>query len=168
MARVYTKIGDVFSVQVDSCNKKYFQFVAIDLLQLNSDVIRVFKKIYPNHKNPDISQIVNEEVSFYAHCVTKLGVKMKFWEKVGNIDEIGDPTCILFRDTNDYGSVVGEEPVKVSHNWYVWRINDEDFTKVGKLEGDNKKAFVGIVINPVGIVEKMKGNRYPINYPDFE
>jgi len=40
--RIVTKIGDIFSVVLDNGNKKYFQYVANDLTQLNSDVIRSF------------------------------------------------------------------------------------------------------------------------------
>jgi len=168
MARVNTKIGDIFSVKVDDCNKKYFQLVAFDLLQLNSDVIRAFKKVYPLDVTPELSEIINGEVEFYTHCVTKLGLKMNLWEKVGNAVEVGDPTNVLFRGTNDYGSVVGEDPIKISDRWYVWHINDKDFTRVGKLEGENQKSYIGIVINPLGVIELLKGNKYPINYPDFE
>ena len=39
MVRVVTKIGDVFSVKLDNEVKKYFQLIAFDLTQLNSDVI---------------------------------------------------------------------------------------------------------------------------------
>jgi hypothetical protein len=48
MARIRTKIGDVFSVPLDNINKKYFQYIPNDLTQLNSDVIRAFVKRYPN------------------------------------------------------------------------------------------------------------------------
>ena len=168
MARKNTKIGDVFCVEVDESNKKYFQLVAFDLTQLNSDVIRAFKRTYPLNASPDLSEVVSDEIEFYAHCVTKFGLKMKLWETVGNTAEVGDTSQILFRDTNDYGSKVGEEKIKVSHNWHVWYINDENFTHVGKLEGRNKDSHVGLVINPLGIVELLKGNKYPINYPEFE
>jgi len=161
--RANTKIGDAFSVAIDDNSKKYFQYVVSDLAQLNSDAIRAFKKVYPINANPDLFEIVNDEVEFYADCVTKLDLKMKLWEKVGNIAEIGNTTQILFKDTNDYGSKVGEEPIRVSRNWYVWRVNDKDFTRVGKLEGENRKADIGIVMNPLGIIELLKGNKYPIN-----
>ncbi len=85
MAKTNTKIGDVFSVKIDGSSKKYFQLVAFDLTQLNSDVIRAFKIMYPLNANPDLSEIVNGEVEFYAHCVTKLVLKMNYWEGVGNI-----------------------------------------------------------------------------------
>jgi len=168
MTKANTKIGDVFSVRINNTSKKYFQYVISDLTQLNSDVIRVFKKVHPIKSNPDLSEIVSGEVEFYAHCVTKLGLKMNLWKKVGNTNEVGNTTDILFRDTNDYGSKVGEKPIRVSQNWHVWRINDKDFTRIGKLDGENKKAYIGIVMNPLGIMEILKGNKYPINYPDFE
>ena len=166
--RVSTKIGNVFFVKIDENSKKYFQLIAYDLTQLNSDVIRAFKKTYSINDNPDISEIINGEVEFYAHCVTKWGLKLGYWEKVGHIKEVGTLNHILFRDTNDYGCKIGEEPVKVSNKWYVWHINDENFTRVGKLIGKNRKAYMGLVVNPLGIIELLKGNKYPIFYPDFE
>jgi hypothetical protein len=166
--RVITKIGDVFSVRIDENSKKYFQLIAFDLTQLNSDVIRAFKKVYPVDENPDLSEIINGEVEFYAHCVTKWGVKMDLWGKVGQMKEIGSLDHILFRDTNDYGYKIGDEPIRISKNWYVWHINDKDFTRVGKLKGKNREAYIGLVVNPLGILELLKGNNYPINYPNFE
>ena len=73
---------------------------------------------------------------------------MNLWKKVGNISDVGKIDDILFRGSSDSGSKVGEENVKVSERWYVWRINDKDFTKVGKLKGENRKADIGIVVNP--------------------
>ncbi|MFH4275952.1 hypothetical protein WAJ11_20270, partial [Acinetobacter baumannii] len=84
MKRKNTKIGDIFVVKVDNDKKKYFQLIAFDLTQLNSDVIRSFKKVYPLEADIDLLEIVNGEVEFYAHCVTKFGLKMNLWEKVGN------------------------------------------------------------------------------------
>ena len=97
MKRKNTTIGDIFVVKVDNDKKKYFQLIAFDLTQLNSDVIRSFKKVYPLEADIDLLEIVNGEVEFYAHCVTKFGLKMNLWEKVGNTSEIGDISNILFR-----------------------------------------------------------------------
>lgn len=167
MARITTKIGDVFSVKVDDSHKKYFQLIAFDITQMNSDVIRAFEKAYSIDINPELSEIIKEEVHFYAHCVTKLGLKMGYWESVGNIRDIGTTENILFRDTNDYGSKPGEQ-IKVSHNWYVWKINDNDFTRVGKLKGENRNAEIGIIISPDSIVYRMQTGKYDFVYPDFE
>jgi len=138
------------------------------LTQLNSDVIRVFKKRYAIGENPTVSEVIQDEVDFYAHCVTKAGIKMGYWEKTGYTKEVGALNHILFRGTNDYGTKRGEEPIKISENWHVWHINDDDFTRVGKLVGENRKAYIGLVINPLGIMELLKGNQYPPMYPNFE
>jgi hypothetical protein len=168
MQRVIVKKGDIFFVKINDTSKRYFQYITNDLKQLNSDIIRCFKKIYPIEDNPNLDEIIKDEIFFHVHCVVKLGVKLGCWEKVGNIDDVGKFEHILFRDTNDYGIIKGQEHVKISNNWYVWRINDPVSKKVGKLEGEYRKAEMGMVINPLGMIELLKGNKYPINYPDFE
>ena len=103
MARVYTKKGDVFCVKINETHKKYFQLIAYDLAQLNSDVIRAFEKEYSLDSNPSIDEIINDNVTFYAHCVTKFGVKLGLWDKVGSSKDVGDISKILFRHPDDYG-----------------------------------------------------------------
>ncbi len=167
--RVVTKIGDIFSVEIGKRSQKFFQLIAFDLTQLNSDVIRAFKYEYQIDTLPDFSEIVKGEVEFYAHCVTKWGVKLGYWEKVGKSSDVGKLDHILFRDTNDYGHAPGEEPVKISTRWYVWHIGDSEFTRVGKLKGENRKAEIGLVINPASIVHRMNTGEYDFPfYPGFE
>ncbi|TWI98620.1 hypothetical protein JN11_02808 [Mucilaginibacter frigoritolerans] len=167
MKRVSTKIGDVFSVKVDTDNVKCFQLIAFDLYQLNSDVIRVFDEVYPIGSIPDLSVIVKSEVAFYAHCVTKFGTKMGLWEKVGNTTDIGETSHIIFRGTSDYGTKRGEEPIKISRNWYVWRLGDLQTVRVGDLEGVNRKAEIGLVMTPYDIVDRIKTGNYHGFYPGF-
>lgn len=57
MKRVVVKKGDVFFVKINDTSKRYFQYITNDLKQLNSDVIRVFKTIYPLDDNPDRSDM---------------------------------------------------------------------------------------------------------------
>lgn len=161
MARANTKIGDVFSVKIEASYKKYFQLVAFDLTQLNSDVIRAFKKACPVNAHPDLSEIVNGEVEFYAHCVTKLGLKMDYWKSVGNISNIGNFDNVLFRSSGD------NPQTRVSQNWWIWKINEEQ-RPVGKLTGENRKAEIGSVIPPDSIVYRMQTGKYDFVYPDFE
>lgn len=160
MARANTKIGDVFSVKIDN-SKKYFQYIVSDLTQLNSDVIRAFKKVYPINANPDLSEVVSGEVEFYAHCVTKLGLKMGYWESVGNISNVGNFDNVLFRSSGD------NPQTRVSQNWWVWKINEEQ-KPVGKLVGENRKAEIGSVIPPDSIVHRMQTGKYDFVYPEFE
>jgi hypothetical protein len=165
MIRVYTKIGNVFSAVLDENTKKYFHLVAYDLTQLNSDVIKVFKTKYPVDEKPDLSSVVKDEADFYTHCVTKFGVKLGYWEKVGNVPNVG-AIDVLFRDTNDAGSKPGEQ-IKLSQNWYVWKINEE-FHRVGKLKGENRKAEIGVIVTPSDVIQRMKTGKYDFFYPDFE
>jgi hypothetical protein len=166
--RVITKIGDVFAVKIDDDTQKIFQLIAYDLTQLNSDVIRAFEKKYPLEAEIDPSEIVSGSVEFYAHCVTKSGVQLGYWEKIGSSREVGELGHILFRGTSDYGHVAGTEPIRVSNRWYVWHIGDPDFTRVGKLEGENRKAEIGVVMDPLSIVNRMKTGEYDGFYPDYE
>lgn len=166
--RLKTEIGDIFSVTIDNGNKKYFQYIANDLAQLNSDVIRCFKKEYPGDEIQDFSEVTSGEIDFHAHTMINIGVKQNHYKQEGKGIVYPALDSILFRDTNDYGKKVGEEPIKVSENWFVWKINDKSFTKVGKLAGDNRKAEIGIVIPPFAIVERIKTGKYNFVYPDFE
>ncbi len=168
MKRISTKIGDVFFVKIDDFSKRYFQYIANDLQQLNSDVIRCFKKIYPLNEKPDFVEIINDDIFFYAHCVVKWGVKLGYWEKLHNIKDIGTFENILFRGTRDYGVKKGETPIKISNNWYIWRLNDSSFTFVGKLENDNRRAEIGIIMDPESIVNRIKTGIYGGSYPEFE
>ena len=155
MVKTYTKIGDVFSAKTDEKTKKYFQLIAYDLTQLNSDVIRVFKERYPINSNPDLSKIVSGEIDFYIHCTTKAGIKMNLWNKIGNNKNIGETNHILFRSTNDYGVKPGEKPITVSTEWWVWRINEKQ-KYVGKLEKEYQKSYIGLIVSPFVLLELKK------------
>ncbi|WP_035644067.1 hypothetical protein [Flavobacterium sp. ASV13] len=168
MKRVMIKKGDVFFVKINENSKRYFQYITNDLKQLNSDVIRCFKKTYSLEEKPNLDEIIKDEIFFYAHCVTKWGVKLGYWEKSGNITDVGTFEHILFRDTNDYGTIRGQEPIKVSNSWFVWRIGDLKSTFIGKLEGDNRNAEIGIVMDPESIVHRIKTGEYDGSYPDYE
>jgi len=167
MTRYNTKIGDVFAVKIDDNREKYFQLIAYDLTQLNSDVIRAFEEIYPLTDRPDIARIVNGKAEFHAHCVTKFGLKLGLWEKIGNSKYVSATNDVLFRCTNDAGSQPGKRVI-VSERWYVWHINDEDFTRVGRLTGKYRDADLGMVVNPYDIVERVKTGKYSFLYPGFE
>jgi hypothetical protein len=161
MTQSRIKIGDVFSVKIGDHEKKYFQYIANDLTQLNSQVIRAFQGIYHGVDAPELKEIIKGEVEFYAHCFFKIGFKLRYWEKVGNVQEVGE-TEVIFRDSNDYGN----PKIKISRNWYVWKIN-EPFVKVGELEGRNKNAEIGVVIPPDSIVHRMRTGKYDFVYPGY-
>jgi len=45
---------------------------------------------------------------------------------------------------------------------------NEEFIDVGNLEGENRKAEIGIIINPYSIVNLIKTGCYDFTYPQFE
>lgn len=166
--RVITKIGDIFSVELDNGNKKYFQYIANDLTQLNSDVIRVFKKEYPISEPPNYEVILSGEIDFHAHTMINVGVKQNLYIQEGKSIIYPSIDNIVFRCTNDAGHGPGKPQVYISEDWYIWKINDKDFKTVGKLKGENRNAEIGSVIPPFMIVERVKTGKYNFVYPDFE
>jgi hypothetical protein len=160
MTRKNTKIGDVFTVKIDGNNKRYFQYVVSDLTQLNSDVIRSFETSYAIDANPSLSEIVNQKIDFYAHCATKIGLKLGYWEFVGNSSDVGKIDA-LFKSTSDDGNT------EVSENWWIWKANEEQ-VYVGKLRGENRSAEIGSVMPPDAIVYRMRTGKYNFIYPSFE
>ena len=164
--RIIIKLGDVFLVKLEDC-QKYFQYIADDMTMLNSSVIRAFKEKYPLESTPDFKDVVNGEVEFYAHTSLRLGVKMGSWEKAGNNPDTGPTAHILFRGSMDYGVGPGEKPIKISSRWRVWKINEES-RYVGKLQGENRNAEIGVVEPPLGIVHRMKTGKFYGSYPGFE
>ena len=64
MKRIVTKIGDIFSVDIGDNRKRYFQYIANDIHQLNSSTIRVFKTKYPLDGEPSMDEIVADKVDF--------------------------------------------------------------------------------------------------------
>ena len=88
---------------------------------------------------------------------------MKFWQKITNQPIEKNLIVPKFRDSYDYG---GMKPTRKSSNWYVWNVG-ESFIDVGKLNKEQQKYDIGIVINPKGLVSKIKTGEFEFSYPDF-
>lgn len=156
-----TKIGDVFEVIISETEKRYMQYVISDMTNLNSDVIRVFKKKYPISENPAIDDIVEDKVLFYAHCDSKHGIRLGYWTLYGNTEKVGNTDDILFRISGVFGDVV-------SYSWYIWRVN-QNHQYIGKLTGDMKKIDIGCVFPAVNILYMVKNDgKFPGKYPRCE
>jgi hypothetical protein len=162
MSRHNTRIGEVFCVKIDDNTKKYFQLIAFDLTQLNSDVVRVFKEQYPLHSPVDLSSVIGGEVDFYAHCITKIGVKFGYWQSVGIVKNVGSLNNNLFRSIGDVG-----KQVEVSSNWWIWRMNEPQ-VHVGKLTGDLRRAEIGSIVPPDSLTHRIRTGYYDFKYPAYE
>jgi len=156
MKRVQLAIGDVFEVPLGDNSKGYFQFIAIDDSQLRSDVIRVFSRRCSQSDEPELNDIVQDRVEFYAHCVINVGIKGDYWRKAGriNISDI-EAGKVLFRSTLDFG----RSWIDVSNRWEVWRIS-QPRKFVGELPKSLVSAEYGTVFPPYEIVYRMKYGRY--------
>ena len=150
--RLVTRIGDIFEVPLENNLKAYFQYIMRDSTQLNSDVIRVFKKKYPKDKVLTLEDVVDDDVEFYVHTSVLPGAKQGFWHKVGNIKVPPDIERPCFRGTRD----IGNPDLKVSERWYVWRANDEDVTYVGKFGKEYHHCDKGGVYPPFAIKNRIE------------
>jgi hypothetical protein len=161
MVRVRVKRGDVFEVPVIDGEVSYFQYVADDSTQLNSEVIRVFRKRYESHNPPDLADLITSEVQFHAHTMLKVGLKFGFWKKHGNAAAPEEPD-VLFRISEDFGNPA----VKVSSRWHVWQTN-RPLKYVGALTPEFQNSEIGVVKPPEEIVERMRTGEYSYFHPGY-
>jgi hypothetical protein len=101
-------------------------------------------------------------VDFYCHATPLRGKKLGFWSKVG-FRRVDKSFVMLFRDSNDYGN----PKVRVSNNWWVWEPN-QPHRKLGRLTGEFRKAEIGVVISPNGVVNRIRTGKYGMFYPAYE
>jgi hypothetical protein len=161
MERIVTKIGDLFSVELDETGVKFFQYITNDLTQLNSSVIRVFKTVYQKKEAPDWNEVVKGEVEFFTHTILRVGIKLEHWKKVGKSSDVG--ICsIFFRDSDD----MGNSKITFSENWYVWKIN-QPMIRVGKLEGEYRKAELGLIFSSKNVVARIRNGEPYKEYLGF-
>ena len=139
--RIVTKKGDVFCINISNQYKYYFQYVADDASQLNSSVIRVFKKKYPIDCSLNIDDIVRGEVFFYAHTILRIGILANLWEKIGIHLDLGDTENIMFKIFAD--------------SWYIWKIGCSHI-KMDKLTTNQENYSSGEVFSPNTLIKRIK------------
>jgi len=157
-----TKISDIFEIKTIRNTKRYFQYVANDLYQLNSAVVRVFRREFPLEYVPVAEEIVNDDMDFYTHILLKTGLKLEFWIKVGKHINIGEPNKFLFKGTNDYGFT--KKPI--SDKWYVWYLGDNETKKIGYMTDKYRHAEYGGVFPPIEILERINKGKYRGKFPE--
>jgi hypothetical protein len=161
MTRTYIKIGDIFCVKVENNSKRYFQYIINDSTQLNSNVVRVFKKLYPLEYQQKFEEIIADEIEFYTHIIIKLGLKLELWEKAGHQSDIGN-LDVMFKSSLDFGN----PSIKISERWEVWEINQPPLF-VGKLEEKYKELELGPVVSPMSFVDRLRTGKYNFFYPGY-
>ena len=164
--RIVTRIGNVFCAEIDNECKRFFQYVANDLEELNSSVIRVFKTKYPMDYKPNIEEIVKDEVEFYAHTILKFGIVFNAWYKVETSKNIGDEYKeALF---GDISPIIYQKPdINPAEIWVISKINNPHIF-VGRLNNEYKKKItMGGVIPYVDIINRLKLGYYKGGFYQF-
>lgn len=156
------EIGDVFEVPV-SGGKKYMQFIGDDWHQLNSSVIRVFKKIHSKDTVYDLSLLEDDEEEFCVHVVDiRQGEKENLWHKVANEEVVGADNKVFFKGSHD----LGNPEVKVSKDWYVWQFGEDGSQEVSQQDEILDHAYVELIMQPKRVYEMIEnGGTYPGVYP---
>lgn len=152
--RIRVVVGDVFEVIIGSDEKKYFQYIADDHLQLNSRTIRVFEKKYKISENPSIESIVQQDVEYFFHTSIQPGYKGGYWTKIGNSRDIGDISGIKFY-----------LPDRDIIRWNIWEINKRR-KKRRSLPKSYSRASLGYLFSPSTIVKMMTFGQFCI-HPSF-
>jgi hypothetical protein len=164
----YLKIGDIFEVNLGDNTKGYVQYIADDMTQLNSRVVRAFKKRYSHGSNPTIDEITSDEVEFYVHVYDiKPGEKEGILKKIGKSQDVGDIKKVLFRSSSDSGVITASSANQVSKNWYIWRIGKE--TK--DVRPNNKllsQSHLGSVMPVEDVIIQMRTGKSEFFSPKYE
>lgn len=163
--RIVTKIGNIFSAKVDNEYKFYFQYVANDLTELNSSVIRVFKRRHPLESNPKMDDIASDEVLFYAHTILRNGIELGIWEKVGKsailgLDDLDKVWFGLAQKISFNRETMEVYDCNPAENLWIWHVN-QDIIEIGCFKkGMELYVEPGEVFTPDGIVERFKFGHY--------
>lgn len=169
-SRINTKIGEVYLTKETKKGKRYFQFVAIDLLELSSDVIVVFNASVSEEeiRNKAISTL---PIEFYHHTTVSRGVKEGLWVKVGRAEPPG-LSKLIFKEYYEkfYEDIFRFLPRwQQEHypNWKTWSPTDKKRKKLSEDRGKKLEAESGGVVPPDDIIYRIEHgkSRFKSNWP---
>ena len=154
-----SRVGEVYKVPYVDQNR-YFQFVAIDQTQLNSDVIAVFKLESASDEVAGIDAITQSEIEFFTHTTVNAGINQSLWEKIGSSDVV-DSSDALFKEVYYENGLPDIEPFEADsyHSWIIWSINGE-WQHIGSEIDKYPNAELGAVFPPDSIVYRIKNGQY--------
>lgn len=154
--RVVTKIGDVFQTQ----NGRILQLVAIDSIQLNSDVVAIYKPT----DDFTLEKLPAMPMDFYYHTTVSAGIKQGLWSKIGKAP-VPDVSKLLFKQYFDQDAVEilweNETPdptikhIVSAPYWTVWSPVDKDWTYVTEVAGKRLQAEDSSITPPINIIHRI-------------
>jgi hypothetical protein len=78
--------GDILDVMMTTGDKGYFQFIGKDDDYMAGHLIRAFHYVNSSPTSlPDLQQILNSKVKFYAHTRIFEGIEDGLWSIVGTV-----------------------------------------------------------------------------------
>lgn len=159
--RVVTKIGDIFCVEFPDNTKGYFQYIAKDMTQLNSSVIRAFYTHYPIDQDVKIEDIVKDKVDFYAHTVLRGGIDFDNWYKIGKSSDVGENELykIIFCNASTAYQLYADG-IKIPRTsrfckWHLWNINKDIFDVENVPNHTTSMIEIGTVKTYIEIYQRM-------------
>lgn len=162
--RIVTRIGNIFCAEIEGKFKCFFQYIAKDMTQLNSSVIRVFKTHYPMEYKPVISDIIKDEIAFYAHTILYAGIYFNAWYKVGTSKELG----LEGLQKIWFGYTPQRDAPNPLENWWIWHVN-EPFIEIGVLPKEYENLIEKGEVFPYNeIVMRMKSGYYIYTQVEYE
>lgn len=155
-----SKIGDIYKVNSIE-PPRYFQLVAFDETQLNSDVIAVFSysgEISEKPTQQDIEQVVASGTEFFTHTVVNFGVREKLWSRIGK----GKPVnCSNAQFKQAYFPGLPKPDTSGAHDdWVVWGISQE-WQHIGPNISKFPQAERGEVFPAADVVYRIQNGKYP-------
>ena len=141
---IHVKQGDIFEVKIKD-KKHFFRFIVRDLKCLSSDVIQCFDYSMDIGENINLAIIPTLNTLFYIHTVVSAGIKLKLWERVGNVPLQQDFEMPFFIKTFDTG-------IEKSFQWYVGQPNQEK-RFIGELPESYGTYTYDAMYHPINVVK---------------
>jgi hypothetical protein len=158
--RIVTKIGDVFQTK----GGRILQLVAIDNIQLNSDVVIIYQKIKLN----SVDDIHSAPIDFYHHTTVSEGIKQSLWVKIGktkipNISEL----CFKTYFDKELAELVPFDNTNTKPYWMVWRLSDNEWRYFNEKQGTKLIGEEGSIVPPDDIIFRINHgvSQFTLNWP---
>lgn len=161
--RIVTKIGDVFQTQ----GGRILQLVAIDQIQLNSDVVVVYKQIKLN----SIDDIQSAPIDFYHHTTVSEGVRQNLWVKIGktNIPDISGLSFKTYFD-KESAELAPYNNVSTEPYWMTWKLSDNEWHYLNEKQGSKLIGEEGSNVPPDDIIYRINhgASRFTHDWPEYK
>lgn len=157
-----SKIGEIYQINGLE-HKRYFQLVASDITQLNSDVIAVlsYKGDLPSKPAAkELNEVTSAGIEFFTHTTVNAGFK-DLWTKIGKA-KVVDYKDALFKDIYIKDDFPDWEPYEKDHyhSWVIWQVGGK-WKKIGAKIDRYPEAELGMVFSPNNIIYRIEHGQYP-------